>query len=144
MNFPAQGYGQQPQQGYAPQPGYGQAPQQGYGAPQQQAPQPITQSVEDFWAANSGGGSGNTKLGPRLGRITARKPWSRKYAIASAATSCRASCASGPAPTSIARTDTVTDRAGVGPATVRTGLRASVRSRTCSIKMPLSVGPSDA
>lgn len=56
MNFPAQGYGQAPQQGYQPQQGYGGQP--GYGQAPQQAPQPITQSVEDFWANNSGGGSG--------------------------------------------------------------------------------------
>jgi len=62
MNFPGQGYGQPPQQGYAPQQGYGGQP--GYGAPQPgygqqpQVPQPITQSVEDFWANNSGGGGG--------------------------------------------------------------------------------------
>jgi hypothetical protein len=61
MNFPAQGYGQAPQQGHGGQPGYGQqAPQQGFGGqPQQpQVPQPITQSVDDYWAQNSGGGRG--------------------------------------------------------------------------------------
>lgn len=61
MNFPAQGYGQAPQQGYQPQPGYGQAPQQQGFAPQgqmPQQPQPATQSVDEFWAQNSGGGGG--------------------------------------------------------------------------------------
>lgn len=59
MNFPAPGW--QPQQGFPQgQPNYG-APQQGFqqqGYGQPQAPQPITQSTEDFWASNSGGGGG--------------------------------------------------------------------------------------
>lgn len=49
MNFPQQGWGQQPQQGFGGQPNYG-APQQG--------PQPVTQSVDQFWENNSGSGGG--------------------------------------------------------------------------------------
>lgn len=50
MNFPQQGWGQPQQQQYAPQQQYAAAPAQ--------APQPVTQSVEDFWAENSGTGGG--------------------------------------------------------------------------------------
>jgi len=43
-----------------PAPAYGQQPQQGFGGPPQQpqAPQPFTQTVDEFWQQNSGGGGG--------------------------------------------------------------------------------------